>query len=298
MQNNVSQRKLPKIGIDVGGTKISAGWVEDNRLIKSYTLPTPTTEQKEQVLNTIIKAAKSVIKGEFAGIGVGIPGLVDTKNGIVYDVQNIPSLTSMALKSELEAVFGCPVEINNDANCFALGAKYYGEGRQYDSLVGLTLGTGLGGGLILNGKLYEGVGTGAGEFGFLPYKDGILEHYCSGQFFQRQYGITGKEVSERAGRNHPEALEMFVQYGKHLGEAIKMIVHTFAPEAVMLGGSISTNFKLFEKSMWEVIHDFPYEHVVDNLIVQPVTNPEIALIGAASLVQKEEKINSKKRIDE
>lgn len=285
MQNNVSQRKLPKIGIDVGGTKISAGWVEDNRLIKSYTLPTPTTEQKEQILNTIIKAAKSVIKGEFAGIGVGIPGLVDTKNGIVYDVQNIPSLTSMALKSELEAVFGCPVEINNDANCFALGANYYGEEQQYNNMVGLTLGTGLGGGLILNGKLYEGVGTGAGEFGSLPYKDSILEYYCSGQFFQRQYGMSGKEVSEKAQKEDPLALKIFAEYGHHLGEAIKMIVHGIAPEAIILGGSVSASFRFFENSMWETIHHFPYAHVIDNLIVKVSKSPEIALVGAAFLIQ-------------
>jgi glucokinase len=284
MQNDFSQKGLPAIGVDVGGTKTSAGWVENNKLIKSYTLPTPANEGKEQVLNTILKAIKTVSMGKFSGIGVGIPGLVDTKNGVVYDVQNIPSLTSMALKSELETVFHCPVEINNDANCFALGAKHFGDGQQFNNLVGLTLGTGLGGGLILNGKLYEGVGTGAGELGFLPYKDGILEDYCSGQFFQRQYGITGKEASGRARNGNSEALEMFIQYGRHLGEAIKMIVHTFAPEAVMLGGSVSANFKLFEKSMWEVIRDFPYEHVVDNLTVKPATAPEIALVGAASLV--------------
>ena len=284
MQKDISPNKMPVIGVDVGGTKISAGWVENNKLIKSFTLPTPAKDGKDEILEVILQAVNAVTMGKFSGIGVGIPGLVDTKNGVVYDVQNIPSLTGMALKSELETVFHCPVEINNDANCFALGANYFGNGQQYRNMVGLTLGTGLGGGLILNGKLYEGVGTGAGEIGFLPYKDGILEHYCSGQFFTRQYGITGKKASGLAAGNNPEALEMFAQYGRHLGEAIKIIVHIFAPEAVLLGGSISTNFHLFEKSMWEVVHDFPYEHVVEHLVVKPAIAPEIALVGAASLV--------------
>ncbi len=286
MQKYFSPDKLSVIGVDVGGTKTSAGWIVDNKLVQSCTLPTPAGEGKERVLNTIIKTIKALDVQDFSGIGVGIPGLVDTKNGIVYDVQNIPALTSMALKEELEAEFFRPVEINNDANCFALGSKNYDTGQPFENLIGLTLGTGLGGGLILNGKLYEGVGTGAGEFGFLPYKDGILEHYCSGQFFQRQYGITGKEVSQRAMDGDLKALEMFLEYGSHLGEAIKMIVHTFAPEAVMLGGSISADFRLFEKSMWETIRDFPYAHVIENLIVKPATAPEIALIGAASLVMK------------
>lgn len=285
LDNNLSH-ELVTIGVDVGGTKISAGLIQNNKLIKSYTLPTPAKEKKEAVLETIFKTIKALKSNNFSGIGVGIPGLVDTKSGIVYDVQNIPSLTSVALKHELESAFHCHAEINNDANCFTLGAYYYGSGKQFNNMVGLTLGTGLGGGLILNGKLYEGVGTGAGEFGFLPYKESVLEHYCSGQFFQRQYNITGEEASQKATEGDAKALEMFSHFGYHLGVAIKMIMHSLAPEAVMLGGSVSKNFAFFKESMWKTIRDFPYNHVIDELIIQPATASEIALVGAASLVSK------------
>lgn len=285
MFNDYISHELPVIGVDIGGTKISAGLIENNKLVKSYKLPTPAREEKAVILQTIIRTIRALGLQDYSGIGVGIPGLVDTKNGIVYDVQNIPSLTHVALKSELESVFYCKVEINNDANCFVLGSNTYGNGQQFKNMVGLTLGTGLGGGLILNGKLYEGVGTGAGEFGFLPYKDSILEHYCSGQFFQRQYNITGEEVSQKAIDGDAKALEMFSHFGHHLGEAIKMIVYSFAPEAVMLGGSVSKNFDFFKESMWKTIRDFPYNHVIDNLVILPATGSEIALVGAASLVQ-------------
>ncbi len=289
MKKTLSTYNLPAIGIDVGGTKISAGWVEKNKLVKSYTLPTPG-EGKNAILKAIENAIAALHLPEFSGIGVGIPGLVNTRNGMVYDVQNIPGLSGMALKKELEAMYDCPVEINNDANCFVLGVKNHETGRPFQNLVGLTLGTGLGGGLILNGKLYEGTGTGAGELGFLPYKEGILEHYCSGQFFHLQYGISGKEALRRALKGDPEALEMYNQFGKHLGEAIKIIAHLLAPEAVVLGGSISTNFWLFEKAMWESIRKFPYAHVVDHLRVMPAVSPDIAMVGAASLLS-ENKMN-------
>lgn len=285
MLKDLTPHNLPTIGVDVGGTKISAGCVENNKLTKSYTLPTPADEEK--VLDTIVNTINALGMQDFSAIGVGIPGLVDTKNGIVHDVHNIPSLSNVALKAELESIFHKKVEINNDANCFVLGAKNYGKGQHFSNLVGLTLGTGLGGGLILNGKLYEGVGTGAGEFGFLPYKDSILEDYCSGKFFKKQYRITGEEASRRAAKGDVKALEMFSLFGYHLGEAIKMIAHVFAPEAVMLGGSVSKNFNFFKESMWGAIRNFPYDHVVDHLTIIPVLGANIALVGAASLVSEQ-----------
>ncbi len=286
MEKNEIKNDLPVIGVDIGGTKISAGLVKNNRLIKSHTLPTPADKGPEEVLQAIITAIKQLHAEHFTGIGAGIPGLVDTQKGSVYDVQNIPGLSGMALRDELQKAFNCPVEINNDANCFVLGVKNHGEGKPFQHLVGLTLGTGLGGGLILNGKLYEGVGTGAGEFGSLPYKNSILEHYCSGQFFTREYGITGKEARERAVNGDKKAEEMFREFGHHLGTAIRIIAHTFAPEAVILGGSVSNSFWLFEKGMWEILHRFPYAHVIDHLQIMPATAPDIALIGAASLIKK------------
>jgi glucokinase len=284
MQKDIFKMERPVIGVDVGGTKISAGLVEQNNLIKSLTFPTPVGKGREEVLRTIKEAVSGLGVRKIGGIGIGVPGLVDSKKGIVYDLTNIPDLSGTALKKELESTFGCPVEINNDANCFVLGVYNHPDEFHYRHLVGLTLGTGLGGGLILNGELYEGVGTGAGELGFLPYRDSILEHYCSGQFFSGQYGLTGKEAYARALKGDNNALKMFEEFGTHLGNAIKMVAHIFAPEAVVMGGSISAGFWLFEKSMWETIRSFPYAHVVDTLKVAPAVSPEIALTGAASLI--------------
>src|SRR5690606_24955530 len=112
-----------------------------------------------------------------------VPSVVDVDKGIVYDVQNIPSWKEVPLKAIMEERYGVPVQVNNDANCFALGEKYFGQGRDSKAFIGLTLGTGLGAGIILNDKLYAGPNCGAGEFGMVPYLDYHYEYYASGQFF-------------------------------------------------------------------------------------------------------------------
>ena len=135
----------------------------------------------------------------------------------------------------------------------------------------------------MNNKLYEGVGAGAGEFGQLPYLDGILENYCSGQFFKRQYKISGKQAYQQVIAGDQHALEMFHAFGTHVGETIKIIAHCIAPQAIILGGTISSNYDLFKASMWESIHTFPYGKVVDDLVVEATETPLITVLGAASL---------------
>lgn len=294
-EKELTQKEIKVIGVDIGGTKISAGLVYGGKIYKSATIQTPADGKEEDVIEVIIEAIKGLMTDEVAGIGIGIPGIVDTKSGIVYNVQNIPSFKAVHLKEILESELKKTVFINNDANCFTLGAKNFGEGKQFRSLVGLTLGTGLGSGIIINDQLYEGVGNGAGEFGFIPYKDGILEHYCSGHFFLKQYNVTGEKAQNLALQGDKKAIHMFEDFGYHLGEAIKMIVYSVSPEAVMLGGSISKNFDFFKQSMWANIRQFPHRNVIDTLSVLPVLNPETAVIGAAYLVEKLNKLNKLKQ---
>lgn len=274
-----------KIGIDVGGTKICAGLVKDGNILTKETIPTPITENREKVIESIHSIIKKLKGRNLAGIGIGVPGLVNTKAGVVYDIQNIPALTGVSLKETIEKQWNLPVYVNNDANCFALGAINSGYGKKFRNLIGLTLGTGLGGGIVINGKLHQGVGGGAGEFGSLPYREGILENYCSGQFFQNQYKITGEKAAILARQGEKKAQQMFQRFGYHLGRSIKIAIYILAPEAVILGGSLSRSFQLFEQSMWKEVHDFPYGHVINNIEIFPVQNQDIALVGAASLVE-------------
>ena len=172
------------IGIDLGGTNVRVATVLDNKIETMISEPVSGADNAELLINQIKSMISTLWDANIEGIGIGVPSVVDVEKGIVYDVQNIPSWKEVPLKQILENEFGKPVFINNDANCFALGEKYFGEAKNYKSVVGLILGTGFGSGLILNNILYSGNNCGAGEVGMLPYKDSIFEHYCSGQFFE------------------------------------------------------------------------------------------------------------------
>ena len=185
------------------------------------------------------------MRPDVAGIGAGVPSIIDLKAGVVYDVQNIPSWKKVPLKALLEERYRLPVYVNNDANCFAAGEKHFGKLGPYDNAVGLIVGTGLGAGIIANGRLYSGANCGAGEFGMLPYLDRNFEAYASGQFFDRVHGTSGRETAERAARGDRAALEIFAEFGRHLGEAVKAICYAVDPEIIVLGGSVSKSYRFF-----------------------------------------------------
>ena len=152
---------------------------------RSEASPTTALESQELILETLAAFIESYLPQSFAGIGIGIPGLVDAQMGIVLGLANIPSFQHVELRDFLVNRFGKPVWINNDANCFALGVHQFGIGQGFQNLVGITLGTGVGAGIIIHGKLYSGVNSAAGEWCGTPYLDRTFEDYCSGKFFNR-----------------------------------------------------------------------------------------------------------------
>ncbi|RPJ00342.1 MAG: ROK family protein, partial [Candidatus Aminicenantes bacterium] len=220
---------------------------------------------------------------DVAGIGAGVPSIIDLKAGVVYDVQNIPSWKKVPLKALLEERYRLPVYVNNDANCFAAGEKHFGKLGPYDSAVGLIVGTGLGAGIIANGRLYSGINCGAGEFGMLPYLDRNFEAYASGQFFRRLHGTSGRETSERAGRGDGKALETFAEFGRHLGEAVKAICYAVDPEIILLGGSVSKSYRFFQAALWETFQGYAYSLAKERLKIEVSETENIAILGAAAL---------------
>ena len=131
------------IGIDLGGTQVRAALVEEEKLIELQSKKIDASASTEQVLEDIFELVLPLIKKNVRAIGIGVPGLVDTKNGMVYDVVNIPSWKVLPLQKLMQEKFHLPVFVNNDANCFALGEFYFGQGHGKNSLIGLTIGTGL-----------------------------------------------------------------------------------------------------------------------------------------------------------
>lgn len=271
------------IGVDLGGTKVSLGKVEEGRVVKHATTNITTQADQEQILSEIISAVEGVFDQSVAGIGIGAPSVVDVEKGIVYDVQNIPSWKEVPLKDILEKRFQRPTYVNNDANCFAVGEKHFGKGRAFKNLVGVTLGTGLGAGIIIDNRLYSGPNCGAGEFGTISYKDQNIEYYCSGQFFIHEHGIKGQRVYEQAKRGDKKALAIFAEFGIHLGEAVKTIMFAVDPEAIILGGSVCESYPFFQKTMREQIQTFPYKRSIERLVIERSEEPHIAILGAAAL---------------
>jgi len=271
------------IGVDVGGTKIGVGLVEGTQISQYENFGITADGTEEQVINEVIGAIESVFRNNVHGIGIGVPSLVDVEKGIVYDVQNIPSWKEVHLKEIIENRFHKPVFITNDANCFIVGEKYFGKGKPYSHIVGLTLGTGMGAGIIINNHLYTGVNCGAGEFGSIPYLSHTYEYYCSGQFFINEYHLQGIEVYERVMQGDETALKIYREFGKHVGNAIIAVLFAVDPEAIFLGGTISKAYPYFKETMLEIINTFPYRRTVDRLVIDVTEKTRIAVLGAAAL---------------
>lgn len=271
------------LGIDLGGTNVRVGLVEDNKIIRIEEMPVKITENEKDVLNGIYELIDRFKDEYIRGIGIGVPSVVDPVRGIVYDVQNIPSWKEVHIKELLEAKYKHPVHVNNDANCFAAGEKYFGKANGYTDSAGLILGTGLGAGLIINNKLYSGRNCGAGEFGMLAYKDKNYEAYCSGQFFEWKYNTKGSEIYKRAEGGDAEALEIFSELGRHIGEVIKVIVYIVDPEIIVLGGSVSKSFRFFEKEMRKSLETFGYPKSIEKLKIEVSEIEQVAILGAAAL---------------
>lgn len=273
------------IGIDLGGTNIRGGVVNGTELSNITKARIPAQGSLEEVLEELYALIESLLQPSVASIGIGVPGLVEDESGVVYDVVNIPSWKELPLKKWLEDRYRIPVYLNNDANCFALGEHRFGKGKGCDSMIGLTVGTGLGAGIILNKKLYSGRSGAAGEFGTVPYLEHTYEYYASGQFFKNVYNIDGEVVFAQASEGNPKAIALYKEMGYHLGNAIKMILYALDIDLIVLGGSVRHAYKWFSQSMWEQIHTTVFQRSAKALRIEVSDLPNSGLLGAAALWQ-------------
>ncbi|MEX2592231.1 MAG: ROK family protein [Anditalea sp.] len=284
------KRKNIALGLDIGGTKISSGLNENGTIYERKEINTPYNSPKDKILEAISDHISSYLSFDFKAIGIGIPGLVDPKKGIVYNLANIPSFQEVGLKDYLEAKFNVPVFINNDANCFTLGEYKYGPAKIHQHIIGMTLGTGIGTGVIANSKLYTGYICGAGEWGGVPYLDKTFEDYCSNKFFKYSDGESAKRLANKALEKDKEALLLFENYGEHLGMLIKRILFTYAPEAIVIGGSIRKAYPYFKDSMLRTVQTFPYKAISGNLNIYVAELDDSAILGAIALSDEKESI--------
>jgi len=271
------------IGIDLGATNVRGGIVSGDSITKIHSSRIHSDGAAEEVLQDIIKVADQLVDNSVTAIGIGVPSVVDIEQGIVYDVQYIPSWKEVPLKQWLTEKYSLPVYVNNDANCFALGEYHFGKGKGTDSMIGLTLGTGIGGGLIVNRHLYPGHNCGAGEFGMIQYLDHVFEYYGCGQFFQNVYHADGEIVFQKAKAGDKQALQWYKEMGTHLGNTIKAIMYSYDPSLIVFGGSVRFAYPFFQDTMWERIRTFAFTRSIGRLRIELSELENSGILGAAAL---------------
>lgn len=276
------------LGIDLGATNVRAGLVRGQDLLDVTSRGIDADGSVEMVMSQIFELVDGVVSDEVAGFGIGVPSVVDVETGVVYDVQNIPSMKEVRFKEQFEARYGRPAFVNNDVNCFVLGEFAFGKAQGYRHIAGLNLGTGFAAGLIVDGRLYEGSNCGAGEFGMNPYGESILEDYCSGLFFMKR-GLVAAEMYLAAEAGDGVARALWEEFGHHVGNAIKTVMYSFDPEIIIVGGSIRKAYDHFQDAMWATISDFGFRQTLERLRFELSDLEHAPLLGAAELPRAAER---------
>lgn len=286
------------IGIDLGGTNIAAGIMQDKKLLKTLSVPTnagrPSDEIIRDMADLCARLEKLVGVNSVDSVGIGTPGVVDTKNGVVYNAVNI-SPEPIDLRGGLAAYISAPVYVENDANCAAVGEAVCGASAGYANSVMVTLGTGVGGGIITDGKLFSGVKGGGGEIGHMVIcadggelckcgRRGCFEKYASASALVRMMEdaakndgavkdpFDGKMIFELAKNGNRTALAVLEKFEYYLAVGIANIINIFQPEIVVVGGGMSAQGDY----LLEPVRKTVYESILTK-------NPEITKIAAATL---------------
>ena len=246
------------IGIDLGGSAIKFGRYDvSGNCDRSLSLPTPQPATPEAVFSALLKGLSQITENvkSIGGIGIGLPGPVDASGRISQIAINLKNWQNVPLADWIEAETNLPVVMANDANCAGLGEAWLGAGRRFKDLILLTLGTGVGGAIILDNELFVGRKGTAGELGLITLNfdgpvcnsgnRGSLEQYASVQAVRRETGLEPFELAEKAKLGDTNAIEYWRQYGRRLGAGLASLIYILTPEAVILGGGISAGYELF-----------------------------------------------------
>jgi len=253
------------IGLDLGGTSIKLGrYAATGDCLQTLTVPTPQPATPEAVLQEMVQAIAAINPMEnVAAIGIGTPGPADAAGRVARVAINLSGWRDVPLAAWVEDKTGLPTVLANDANCAGLGEAWQGSGRPFKDLIVLTLGTGVGGAIILDGELFVGRTGAAGELGLITLDPagppcnsgnrGSLEQHCSVQAVRRDMGCEPSKLAAQALMGDDRAIAYWQQYGRHLGAGLASLIYVLTPEAIILSGGISAGADLFLPSTWAEI---------------------------------------------
>lgn len=313
------KRKNLILGIDVGGTYIKFGVVDEFKILSEISLPTFAYENPKKVLSQVKKGIEQIIDQypikNFFGIGIGFPGIVDVEKGIVTSAPNFANWKKVEVRKTITK-YGLPVFIDNDANCAALGELYFGRGRKLSNFVMVTLGTGVGGGIIINRKLVRGESGGAGEIGHITIdysgpkckcgKNGCIEAYAGNNYIKRRTidklneypdslilelvkhdleKIEPKIINDAAKRGDQLAIKILEETGYYIGIGLANIANTLDIKHFIIGGGVSNAGSILFKSIESSIKEHGVKNIVKDVrVLSAQLKNKAGILGAASLV--------------
>lgn len=299
------------IGIDLGGTNLRVALVsEEGEIVKKIKKPST-----EQIFNSVFEAVEEIGYEKISGIGLGIAGLIDRKGGRVYVSPNLRAVEGIDIVKKFQGKFSVPVFIVNDANAAALGEKISGAGKSFDNFVLLTLGTGIGGGIIYKGYLLnvsaeighmsidsEGVKCPCGNIGCLENyasaramiskavamlekgTESLLKECCKGSF----YKLTPEDIYLTALDGDMLAREILKDAGRYLGVGLANIINILSPEAIILTGGLINAWNIYIQEAIKEASRRAFKDLVDSVKIIPSSlGDDAGIIGAASLVFNE-----------
>jgi glucokinase len=298
------------IGVDLGGTNLRIAAIdEEGHMIEKVTLETRTEAGRDQVVNGMCEAIRHASKkykggGTLLGVGIGVPGIIDMDTGMVRESANLRGWSDYSVRDEIERRLGAPVILENDANVAALGEKWLGVGRHVEDMMVVTLGTGVGGGVILGGKIWHGITGMAGEFGHMTVEPegqpcgcgnrGCLEQYASATAIVRMARETiasgdapgllksansdvefsAKEIYTLAMQGDEAAHRIFRRVGRALGICLSTLINGLNLEMYVIGGGVS--------SAWDAFAPAMFEELPQRSVVYAATAPTDPLSAAAN----------------
>ena len=308
------------IGIDIGGTSIKGAAVDSNgRVYEKFTMPFIKGEPGEITIRKLAEIVKEYIYAQslekkIVGIGIGSPGTLDIKNGIVNYANNL-GWNELRVADIMHEILPYPIRLTNDANAASLGEAKFGAGKAYETIIMLTLGTGVGGGIIINGKLFEGNEGKGGELGHTVIvadgepctcgRNGCLEAYASATALIRETkkamklnkrslmwkicpdaDMVGGKVSFEAAKNGDEAaIKVIDNYVKYLGEGILNFCNIFRPNVIVLSGGVANAGPFLFDKLNEYIKErnYGYKSTPEVKVVPAELGYDSGKIGAAAL---------------
>ena len=314
------------LGIDLGGSKILAAVVNPRGEVLSRDYrPTPAEQDPEAVIQEVIKAARGALKqagitvAEIKAIGIGAPGVCNPGTGIISSSPNLPRFKDVPIRDIIAGELGVRAFLINDANAAALGELYFGAGRGVRNLVYVTISTGIGGGIIIDGRLYSGTSGAAGEVGHMTIdvngprcscgNIGCWETLASGTALAREARrrieegertsildhargdigqVTAKTIHAAAREGDALARELIAQTGYYVGVGFVNLVNIFNPELIIMGGGLSTMGEMLLGPAIEVVKErsFKAAHEVVRFAL-PGLGPDSGVLGAAALALQE-----------